>query len=93
MCYKRDFFSTFSDLQGSVLMGNDQSCQIEGVGSVKIEMFDGVVRTLENVRFIPELRKNLISLGTLDARGFHYRVSSGVMDVLAGEKVILRATK
>ena len=60
---------------------------------MKIEMFDGVVRTLENVRFIHELRKNLISLGTLDARGFHYHVSSGVMDVLAGEKVILRATK
>jgi hypothetical protein len=50
-------------------MGIDQACEIEGVGSVKIQMFDGVVRTLTNVSFILDMRKNLISLGTLDPNG------------------------
>lgn len=49
-------------------MGNDQPCKIEGVGSVKICMFDGVNRTLTHVRFIPNMIKNLISLGVLDVK-------------------------
>jgi hypothetical protein len=50
-------------------MENDQACEIEGVGSIRIQLFDGVVRTLTNVRFILNMRKNLISLGILDAKG------------------------
>ena len=36
MCHVKEFFIAFLDSQGFVLMGNDQSYQIEGVGSVKI---------------------------------------------------------
>ena len=35
-------------------------------------MFDGVIRTLCDVRHVPDLRKNLISLGTLYSNGFSY---------------------
>ncbi|PRQ56251.1 putative RNA-directed DNA polymerase [Rosa chinensis] len=67
MCAIREWFDTFEDSSsGEVFRGDDSSCRILGIGSVKIRMHDGVVRTLENVRYIPKLRKNLISLGTLD---------------------------
>jgi hypothetical protein len=46
-------------------MGNDATCTIIGMGTIKIKMSNGVVRTLEEVRHIPDMRKNLISLGTL----------------------------
>ena len=49
-------------------MGNDAPCKIVGIGSVKIKMYDGVVRTLTEVRHVPELKKNLISLSILDAK-------------------------
>ncbi|XP_071689077.1 uncharacterized protein [Rutidosis leptorrhynchoides] len=42
-------------------------------------MYDGTVRTLTDVRHVPELRKNLISLGTLDSIGCNYRARGGVI--------------
>ena len=32
-------------------------------------MYDGVVRTLGDVRHVPNLKRNLISLSTLDYKG------------------------
>ena len=70
MCPNRDWFTTYNDVNGgTVLMGNDHACEIVGVGTVRIKMHDGVVRTLTGVRHIPDLRKNLISLGSLDSNG------------------------
>ncbi|KAG8489146.1 hypothetical protein CXB51_017182 [Gossypium anomalum] len=34
--------------EGLVLMGNNASCKIAGVGTIKVKMFDGVVRTLSD---------------------------------------------
>jgi len=36
------------------------SCQIEGIRTVHIKLFDGMVRELKNVRYVPQLKKNLI---------------------------------
>jgi hypothetical protein len=40
-------------------------------------MFDDAIRTLYDVRHIPNLRKNLISLGTLDRIGFSFKSEGG----------------
>ena len=74
-------------------MGNDHPCQIVGIGSVKIQMFDGVIRTLRNVRYIPEMRTNLISLGILDTNGYQWAVTDGILQVKAGDKIILKGKK
>lgn len=47
-------------------MENHNACKIVGIGYIKIEMFDGITKTLEQVRHVPKLKKNLISLGLLD---------------------------
>ena len=60
-------------------MGNDASCKVVGIGNIRIKMFDVVVRMLCDVRHVPDLRKNLISLGTLDYNKFSYKSTSGVM--------------
>jgi len=46
-------------------MGDDHSCNIEGMGTVRIKMDDGIVRELKAVRYVPKLKKNLISVGAL----------------------------
>ena len=53
-------------------MGNDVPCKIIRNGSVKIKMYDGVVRTLTKVRHVLDLKKNLISLSTFDVKGYQY---------------------
>ncbi|KAG8503271.1 hypothetical protein CXB51_001260 [Gossypium anomalum] len=69
MSPNRDWFTTYEIVsEGVVLMGNNASCKIAGVGTIKVKMFDGVVRTLSDVRHVPELKRNLISLSTLDSK-------------------------
>ena len=47
-------------------------CNMEGIGTVRIKMFDGIVRELKKVRYVPQLKKNLISVGALETLGLWY---------------------
>ena len=70
MTPKKDRFDTYKPYNGCMVqMGNDSTCLIIGIGTMKIKMFDGVVRVFEDVRYISDLRKNLFSLGVLDDLG------------------------
>ncbi|KAK2968032.1 hypothetical protein RJ640_003766 [Escallonia rubra] len=62
-------------------------------GTIKIKMFDGIVRTLGDVRYIPDLKKNLISLGTLDSIDCSISIKGGVMKVSKGAMVIMKGQK
>ena len=75
---------------GSVLMGNDASCKVIGIVNIRIKMFDGVVRTLCDVRHVPNLRKNLISLSSLDFNGFCYKSESGVIKVRKSIMIVMK---
>jgi hypothetical protein len=50
-------------------MGNNIVCNVVSKGTVQIKMHDGIVSTLTDVRHIPDLKKNLISLDILEALG------------------------
>ena len=63
---------------GNVTMGNNATCKIVGVGSIQIKIIDGMVRTLSEVRHVPGLKKNLVSLGTLDKNGCRIAYQGGV---------------
>jgi len=58
---------------GIVTMGNGAHCKITSKNNIRIKMFDDVVRTLCDVIHVPDVEKNLISLGTLDSNGFNYK--------------------
>ena len=58
VCPNRDWFSSFEKLDGcSVVISGDRLCNIEGIGTVHIKMFDGMVRKLNKVRYVPQLKK------------------------------------
>ena len=91
----REWFTTYrSANSGSVYLGDDRCCNIVGIGDVRIRMYDGTVRTLCDVRHIPDLTKNLISLGTLHKNGFipkadedreTIRIVRGALTVMKGK--------
>ena len=56
----------------------------------EIKMHDGVVRTLTEVRHVLDLKKNLISWSTLDAKGYQYSGEGGVLKVSKGTLVVLK---
>ena len=74
-------------------MGNDATCLIIGIDTVKIKMFDGIVRVLSNVRHVPDLRKNLISLGALDDLGYSYSSKGGIMKITKGTLMVMKGQK
>ena len=64
-----------------MFMGNGIPYKIVGVGSIRIRMFDGIVREIEDVIYVPELKSNLISLGVLDSCGYKYTGQGGALTV------------
>ena len=74
-------------------MGSDISCKILGIKSVKIRMYDGTVKTLAQVRSIPKLRNNVISMGVPDAVGYKFAVQGGFMKVSKGILVVMKAIR
>jgi hypothetical protein len=74
-------------------MGNDISCKVVGIGSIQINMFDGSIKILTNVRHVHELRKNLISLGVLDTGRYKSIVIGRFMKVYKGILLVMKVKK
>ena len=85
-----DWFSTYEHMhEGVVLMGNNASCKVAGIGIVHIRMFDGVVHTIGDVRHVPDLKRNLISLSTLNSKRYKYTGEGGVLKISKGALVVM----
>ena len=74
-------------------MGNDHALEIGGVGTIKIKMYDGTVRTLQGVRHVKGLTKNLLSIGQLDDLRCKTHVQSGILKMGKGSLVVMKAEK
>lgn len=58
------------------------TCDVTGVGMVKIKMFDVVVCTLSGVLYVLKILRNQISINRLDSMGYKYLVVSGAMKIM-----------
>ena len=74
-------------------MRNDASCKITGVGTVRIKMFDGILRMLRDVKHVPNLKRNFILLSTLDSKGYKYIGEGGTLKVNKGALVVMKGQK
>jgi hypothetical protein len=94
MTPNRDWFDTYRSVNyGIVTMGNGVHYKITGIGNIRMKMFNGVVRTLCDVRHALEMEKNLISLGTLDLNSYGYQSEDGVIKVTKGAMVVMKGQK
>ncbi|PKI58943.1 hypothetical protein CRG98_020689 [Punica granatum] len=75
---------------GEVLMANGDKCDVVGVREVQIKLHIGSVILLGDVKHVPGLKKNLISLGTVDKLGYKYRCRGGVVGILKGALVVIK---
>ena len=72
-------------------MGDDHPCIMEGVGTIQIKMFDVMIRELKEVRYVPQLKRNLISVGALEKLGLVVSIKEGVLKMTKGSMVVLKA--
>ncbi|KAL4272870.1 hypothetical protein GQ457_13G029760 [Hibiscus cannabinus] len=62
-------------------------------GSIRLKNQDGSTRVLTNVRYVPSLKKNLISLGALESKGSVVTLRDGVLKVTSGALVLMKGIR
>ncbi|GJY64664.1 hypothetical protein Tco_0466124, partial [Tanacetum coccineum] len=84
-------YSAWSKSQGR--SSGRGECRVRGTGKVQVHLRDGSSFVLDNVRYVSELRRNLISLGTLKKADFTVKMQSGKIKVIKGSLVVLSGTR
>lgn len=75
MCPNKNLFIKYKAYYGRVVvMGNDLFYKVVGKGITRLKMFDGSFKELRDVKHVPELKRNPISLGMLDKMGYLIKV-------------------
>lgn len=93
VCPMRERFSSFEKLDGGVvIMGNDYACKIVCIGTIQIKKFDGVVRELTEVRYVPQL-KNLISVGALESKGLKKTMKNDILKITKRFMVVMKGVR
>jgi len=94
MTSNREWFYTYKPISGgSMFMGDGHAVKIVGVGTVKIKMYDGIVRTIQKVRHVKDLKKNILSIGQLDDLRYKIHTEGGILKVARENMVVMKAEK
>ena len=74
-------------------MSNNSVAQVKGVGSVRFQNDDGTTFLLSEVRFMPDIARKLISMGTLEEKGCEFKAVNGVLKVIKGCTVVMKGVR
>ena len=74
-------------------MGDDEACQMNGIGTICIKMFDGVVRDLTEVRYVPQMKKNIISVGVVESKRLKVTMENDILNITKGSMVEMKGAK
>ena len=72
---------------------NNQLCHTVGIRTTQLKMFDGMVRELKKIRYVPVSKKKLISIGALEAKGYKITIEDGTIKFAHGDMMILQDKK
>ena len=91
MCPFGSYFNEYQEFDsGRVIMGNNSICKIIGIEDVSLKLHDGSIRVIKQVKHVPDLKRNLISLGMLDQIGCRIRLESGQLSVLNCSNLVMK---
>ena len=86
----KDWFHDFKECNGGqVLLANNKAYRVLGIGKISVKMHDGYARTLHEVRYVHELKRNLISIFALDKPGYTIKVTKGEMKISSRAMIIM----
>jgi len=66
---------------------------MEEICTVLVKMFDGMVRELKDVSYVPQLKRKLISVGALKTLGLEISIRDGVLKIVKGSMVVLKCVR
>ena len=74
-------------------LADNKDLEIKGKGDVCIKTPVGNEWTLKDVRYIPGLKRNLISIGQLDSTGYATKLGNSSWKIKKGAMVVARGSK
>jgi len=97
MCFHREWFSELDDShRESVSLGDNSRCEVKGRGVIKIKIYvDGIWLNgkLEDVLFVPSLRKNLFSTGVCTSKGYVLKFESDNVKISRNNSIMAYGSK
>lgn len=75
------------------MMGNNAVCRVIGIGNVCLKLHDRTIWEFREVRYVPNLKWNLISPRVIDKIGFSIKLESGRLLITNGSKIVMKGTK
>lgn len=93
MTYRRDWISNYRPNKdgGKVSLGDGEECDIAGEGVVYVKKYTNGLwcdARIENVLYIPNLKKNLFSVGACTKKGFEVNFTRECVNVTRERKVV-----
>jgi len=91
ICSRREWFSSLEKLNGCVvIMENDVECRMIVIGTVQIKIFDSMIRDLTDVRYVPQMKKNIFLVGDVESKGLKVILENGSLKVTKGSIVMMK---
>uniref|UniRef100_A0A2N9FNK6 Integrase catalytic domain-containing protein n=1 Tax=Fagus sylvatica TaxID=28930 RepID=A0A2N9FNK6_FAGSY len=88
---RREFFTSYKARNlGRVKMGNKSYADIVGICDICVETNTGYTLKLKDVRHIPDMHLNLISISVLDKEGYESHLGNGKWKLFKGLLVFAR---
>ena len=86
--------SSFSHLNEdfhSTVMFDDSTVKVMGKGDIKIKTKNGLIGTISNVMYFPDLKSNLLSVGQLQEKGYKTLIQKGAYEIYSPTRGIIIA--
>ena len=99
LTYRREWltdYRAYGSSNDSIRLGDNEICQIVGAGTVHIKkLIDGVWRDgrIENVLYVPKLKKNLFSVGVCTSNGFEVLFKDNEVKIVRDSEIVASGLK
>lgn len=94
ICPRKEYLETLNLEKGGVfLLGDNKFYKVHGISTVRLKMFNDREFLLHNVRCVPELKRNLLSVSMLDDIIYCARFKHGVLKTFHHELIIAKGSK
>ena len=91
MTCRQDWFVEFTEIGPTkILLGDYHSIETSGRGTIRLNTKEGSVKLMKDVRYVPSLRRNVISTSTLDRLGFTHSRRDGKIMFQKNNKMALQ---
>lgn len=95
--YKREWLENYQPVTGEeIRLGDNSVCLVQGTGTVRIKKLvdsQWYPSVVENVLFVPDIKKNLFSVGVCTSKGFNVAFRGQHVSILREDVIVAQGAR